>query len=275
MSNLINCFQQVAPFINDLTVNDIGVTIADREKYIDFIPGNKVPMLVHSGEMIPEGTVVKECMRQGKRVVKKVPADVLGFPYIACGVPVVENDVIVGAISFVLSIEKQERVLHIAEELSNGLKEVSKSSEFIVDESDKLVKINEELLSISEKLNKYIKETDDILKLMENISRQTNLLGINASIEASRIGAAGKGFEVVANEIRQLAKHTSDSITKIEDIFENIKETSSNQGRIIEEINNIVLLQEEAVKNGNSGMKQLNSTIIKLIEDTEKLSEDE
>lgn len=275
MSNLINCFQKVAPFLNELTINDIGVAITDKEKYIDFIPGNKIPVTVQPGEKIPEGTVVKECMCQGKRVVKKVAAEIFGFPYIACGIPIIENNEIIGAVSFVLSIEKQEKVLLIAEELSTALTGVSKSSQFIGEESEKLVKVNEELSIITEKLNKYIKETDGILKLMENISRQTNLLGINASIEASRVGASGKGFEVVANEIRQLAKNTSDSITRIEDIFENMKDTSSNQGTIIEKINNIVLIQEEAIKSGNTGMQQLNSTIVTLIKDAEKLSEDE
>nr|WP_272898898.1 methyl-accepting chemotaxis protein [Brevibacillus laterosporus] len=58
--------------------------------------------------------------------------------------------------------------------------------------------------------------------LMKNISDQTHLLGLNAAIEAARAGASGRGFEVVANVVRKLAKHSKISVDEINKVLNHI-----------------------------------------------------
>ena len=224
MSELLNSFVKVAPYINSLTIDDIGVTVSDTEKYLIFVKGDHVPQLVEEGQSIPESTVVAKCMRAGKKVIDKVGAEVFGFPYIACGIPIRENNNIVGAVSFVISIEKQEKLLTLAEELSGGLEELTSISQLIDEDSDRLFNISSDLLIKSKESKLNIDETDGVLRFIQSIAKQTNLLGLNASIEASRVGQEGRGFGVVAQEIRKLAINSSDSIQKIEEILKGIKE---------------------------------------------------
>ena len=54
------------------------------------------------------------------------------------------------------------------------------------------------------------REIGQVTEVISDISEQTNLLALNATIEAARAGDAGKGFSVVANEIKELARQTSD-----------------------------------------------------------------
>ncbi len=272
MSVLLHSFVRVAPYINDLTLDDMGVTVTDTEKYLIFIKGKKVPQLVEKGQKIPENTVVGQCLKTGKKVINKVPADVFGFPYIACGIPIREDNKIVGAVSFVISIEQQDKLQSLAEDLSSGLEELTASSELIDEGSDKLYNISKELMTKSEEANVSIGETDEVLRFIQNISKQTNLLGLNASIEASRYGQEGKGFGVVANEIRKLANSSSDSILKIEEILKKTKETSKDQTEIISEISRIAKEQTEAIKNINSSIQQLYASINILVEEAKNLT---
>lgn len=272
MSELLNSFVKVAPYINSLTIDDIGVTVSDTEKYLIFVKGDHVPQLVEEGQSIPESTVVAKCMRAGKKVIDKVGAEVFGFPYIACGIPIRENNNIVGAVSFVISIEKQEKLLTLAEELSGGLEELTSISQLIDEDSDRLFNISSDLLIKSKESKLNIDETDGVLRFIQSIAKQTNLLGLNASIEASRVGQEGRGFGVVAQEIRKLAINSSDSIQKIEEILKGIKETSSEQDSVINEISSITKNQAEAIKSINGSIQQLYASINILVEEAKNLT---
>ncbi|NLO65166.1 MAG: chemotaxis protein, partial [Firmicutes bacterium] len=68
------------------------------------------------------------------------------------------------------------------------------------------------------------KKTDEILALIRGVASETNLLGLNAAIEAARAGDHGRGFGVVAEEIRKLADNTSASTKEIEGILKELRE---------------------------------------------------
>lgn len=77
--------------------------------------------------------------------------------------------------------------------------------------------------AVAERLSDAVKEIDMTLNLINDISSSTNLLALNASIEAARAGAAGRGFSVVAGEIRSLAEETQKLTSSMNDFVTNIK----------------------------------------------------
>ena len=128
-------------------------------------------------------------------------------------------------------------------QLSSTIEELSADSQSITANQSELVnEINQ--------ININIGEITKVLKSIKRIADQTNILGVNASIEAAHIGQAGKGFAVVAEEIRRLAdttKETVDSIDKINEVIglsisttttsaNKTLQTTSNQSAAMEEL---------------------------------------
>lgn len=117
-------------------------------------------------------------------------------------------------------------------ESMNGINKVDALSNKIMATEELQIRTTENVESLAEKS----KSIDGITKIINDIADQTNLLALNASIEAARAGEAGRGFSVVADEIRALAEQTanatSDIVQIISEIQNEIKTTKVNMDSI-------------------------------------------
>ncbi|MCD7708461.1 MAG: methyl-accepting chemotaxis protein [Clostridiales bacterium] len=113
------------------------------------------------------------------------------------------------------------------DELTSSMQEITEKTENSVEilnrNNDELATVSEQnLAQLIEQIN-HIKESSDnianILGTVNGVARQTNLLSLNASIEAARAGAAGRGFAVVADEIRELSVETTHANEEIEKLI--------------------------------------------------------
>lgn len=126
--------------------------------------------------------------------------------------------------------EVNNKIVQNAKELASPTEEINNSALFIrqnmqnlTSEAENLATFGENLTETSQTAKGEAEKTQEILGLIEGISKTTRIIGLNASIEAARVGKAGQGFSVVAEEIRQLAESTTASTRKVADITENVK----------------------------------------------------
>lgn len=182
------------------------------------------------------------------------------------------------------------------EEIQNGFEKITKLAteiELISEFTNEIGKLSNttnsqvqlglititELIDKNNKNNAVIKDMEQIINsiaassenigsitnVIKNISEQTNLLALNAAIEAARAGEAGRGFSVVADEIRKLSEKTSTSTIEITNLINEIQKKSDNAVSSMIEVNDIIEIQKKCVSGTENIFNDISTYIHQLI----------
>ena len=271
MTNL-DCFIKILPYMQGFFDDDISIAVTDREKFITCYAERSLKVCIPDGTPIPEGGASIEVIRTGTPIVKDVPAHVYGVPFRSYAVPVRDDKRnLIGTVLLARSIQLSNTVKEMTTSVDNDSKELFDNIAHLMDNMPKLLELNETILSKSEEIKGKTEDTKKILVDMQNISRKSNLLALNASIEAARAGVAGRGFNVVAHEMGELSKSTDNSIKIATDI---INDSITPVGEINEKIQKSNLVFEEQsqqLRNIQKIIQKITSDMNHLVEILHKL----
>lgn len=127
-------------------------------------------------------------------------------------------------------------------------------------------KITEDVITAIKELETESKAIYEIVASINGIAKQTNLLSLNAGIEAARAGEAGRGFTVVASEIRELSAQCMTSANQISAIVDEISDKTMEVVKIAGQASDVVASQSEAVENTKASFAKINEQVSGLIE---------
>ena len=125
------------------------------------------------------------------------------------------------------------------------------------------VRLTESVSAVGE-LQQMSSKIGSILDVIRGIAEQTNLLALNAAIEAARAGEQGRGFAVVADEVRVLAQKTTQSTSEIETMISNLQSSSKAASNVIESCMNDMDMSVEQASSANSAMEEIQALIMEI-----------
>lgn len=232
---------------------DMVITIADTEKLLLYIPGEKLKFPVETGMKLKDAWAVTKAIKQKTELNITTPKEVMGIPYRTVANPVIdEHNKVIGAIALSRSLDRQNTLLETAQSLTACLEQMTASIGEVSATADGVSQTQVEMTELLKKAHADMKKTTEIMNFIKSISAQSNMLGLNAAIEAARAGEMGRGFGVVAAEIRKMSQNIEEATKKIQQI---INESLHS----VEDVLNRVESNADTIKDQSSSINEINS----------------
>ncbi|GAB1531739.1 MULTISPECIES: methyl-accepting chemotaxis protein [Brevibacillus] len=265
-AELLEAFIKVAPYLNDLLNDDITIGVYDTEKLLRNVPAQTFSLQVKSGDPLQEGDVITNAIRKNTKQAMMVPKELFGFPLVARAIPLHDHTgKVIGGVGIGSSMERANELYEIAANLSSVVEQVSATTHEM---AVQIGNLNEQMKAISEQANDVSQSTTEIEQItlaVKKIADQSNILGLNASIEAARVGDAGRGFAVVANEVRNMATDSRTNADKI-------KQTTDSIRDLITLLQNSIELINQTMESQAAATEEISATMVEVSDNTQKLA---
>ncbi|WP_213950592.1 sugar diacid recognition domain-containing protein [Tepidanaerobacter syntrophicus] len=157
--------------------------------------------------------------------------------------------------------QEREIINNVAEKIKNAYEAMSQA----VLEADKIAETGKNMEELSKEVELKVDNINEVLALIKHIVDQTNLLGINAAIEAARAGEYGRGFSIVAQEVRKLSFNSADSLKNINAVLNEIKIT-------IQDISSGVYKNSQSTSAQAEALKKIECSISEIQKEMERFN---
>lgn len=154
-----------------------------------------------------------------------------------------------------------QKIAHTIHDIANQIEEIQKSANLASENAAQGENALEKTKMTMAKIETSSRRIEGIIKVITDIADQTNLLSLNATIEAAKAGEFGKGFSVVADEVRSLAERSSESVVEISQLIESSSLNVKDGHQVNKETEQIFKQIIQQIQEINGNTKKVNDSI--------------
>jgi hypothetical protein len=260
MEEIFQSVINAAPLIRELFQGDTAITVEDNEKIL-YASEGRGPVLklpVKPGDKIESNMAREKLKKEKKTLYTLLNKESHGVDLKLTHVPIKSADGrLLGNLCVLRDTEKENAMHNISKTLMHSLEETNNSIGQIAGSASGL---NDNLNKIIEKTRQAesnISKSSEAVTLIQNISRQTNMLALNASIESARAGEYGRGFSVVAGEMIKLASRSDEYSKTISAHLIEMKNSIDEILRAIKELSDIAVNQAANIQETSAALEQI------------------
>ncbi|APB70239.1 methyl-accepting chemotaxis protein [Paenibacillus peoriae] len=243
--NQVEAVLTAMPFIKEAARQDVSISVMDREKFLFFQSGKSLVCDFKAGDPLPDVHRDFKMLVGGKKTRERYAAEVFGIAADSYFHPIKnEQNEIEAVICITYSMDNQDQLKKLMTQAEDVTSKLVEGIQHVAAHSEELSATAEEILSNTKQAVEDSGNVTEVAGYIKEISEQTNLLGLNAAIEAARVGEAGAGFGVVATEIRKMSTGTKEATGRIEQSLQAVRQSVYNMEQEITQI--AVSSQEQA-----------------------------
>lgn len=259
--NQVEAVLTAMPYIREAARQDVLISVLDREKFLFFQSGKSLVYDFKAGDPLPDVHKNFKMLVGGEKTRVRYDAEVFGFAADSYFHPIKnEQNEIEAVMCITYSTDNQDQLKKLMSQAEDVTSKLVEGIQHVAAHSEELSATAEDILSNTKKAVEDSGNVTEVAGYIKEISEQTNLLGLNAAIEAARVGEAGAGFGVVAAEIRKMFTGTKEATGRIEQSLQAVRQSVYNMEQEITQITVSSQEQAKLVSEFMNIIDQLNET---------------
>jgi len=151
---------------------------------------------------------------------------------------------------------------------ASGVEKIKQAVDFVERSFAQFEQVSQQVQNVLNSMS----EIEQIVSVIAGVADQTNLLALNAAIEAARAGEQGRGFAVVADEVRKLAEHTKTSVTDIGQKIEHLTQNSSRTADDIRALSHMMLEGKSVMQVAGQEVEQILNHVVTISDDIQQIA---